>query len=277
MGRLEGQSVVVTGAASGIGEATARCIVREGGRVVIADLQEERGAALADELGAAAAFCRTDVSIEDDIAAAVATAQRAFGGLDGMVNNAGIIGAVGSIMETRAEDFDHTMAILSRAVFLGIKHAGRAMRDKGRGAIVSMASSAGITGGLGPHVYTMAKHGVIGLTKSAATEMAPLGIRVNAIAPGNTVTDMTSALITNDPSDHATATKAIAAMSPLGVAGTPDDVANAVLFLLSDEARYVTGHTLVVDAGQTTGGAAMGFHGREADVLLHAGKRKSSS
>lgn len=275
MGRFEGKSVVVTGAASGIGEAIARGVVREGGQVVIADLQVERGAALADELGAAAVFHETDVCNEDDIAGAVAMAQGEFGGLDGMVNNAGVIGAVGSIMETSAADFDHTMAILSRAVFLGIKHAGRAMREKGRGAIVSIASTAGITGGLGPHTYTMAKHGVIGLTKSAASEMASLGIRVNAVAPGNTVTDMTSALITQDPSNHETATKAIESMSPLGFAGVPDDIAAVVLFMLSDEARYVTGHTIVVDAGQTTGGTGMGFHGRDPEVLLHAGKRKT--
>ena len=275
MGRFDGKSVVVTGAASGIGEATARGIVREGGSVVIADLQEERGAALADELGAAAIFCRTDVCVEDDIANAVAAAERELGALDGMVNNAGIVGAVGSIMETPAEAYDHTMAILSRAVFLGIKHAALAMKDRRGGAIVSIASTAGITGGLGPHVYTMAKHGVVGLTKSAACELAALGIRVNAVAPGNTVTDMTSAVISRDPSDHATATRAIESMSALGIAGLPEDIANAVLFLLSDEARYVTGHTLVADAGQTTGGTPQQFHSRKPDVLLHAGKLKS--
>jgi NAD(P)-dependent dehydrogenase (short-subunit alcohol dehydrogenase family) len=275
MERFGGKSVVVTGAASGIGEATARAVVREGGSVVIADLQEERGEALAEELGAAAVFHKTDVCIEDDIAGAIAAAQREFGALYGMVNNAGIVGAVGSIMETSAEAYDHTMAILSRAVFLGIKHAGLAMKDERRGAIVSIASTAGIVGGLGPHVYTMAKHGVVGITKSAACELAPLGIRVNAVAPGNTVTDMTSAVISRDPSDHATATKYIAMGSPLGIAGLPEDIANAVLFLLSDEARYVTGHTLVADAGQTTGGAPQEFHTRKPDVLLHAGKTRS--
>jgi NAD(P)-dependent dehydrogenase (short-subunit alcohol dehydrogenase family) len=273
MGRFEGKTVVVTGAASGIGEATARALVREGGNVVIADLQEERGAALAKELGKQAVFHKTDVCLEDDIAGAVAAAQREFGGLDGMVNNAGIVGAVGSIMETSAEDYDHTMAILARAVFLGIKHAGLAMKDRG-GAIVSIASTAGVVGGLGPHVYTMAKHGVVGITKSAACEYAPHGIRVNAVAPGNTVTDMTSAVITSDPNDHATATKFIARGSPLGIAGLPDDIANAILFLLSDEARYVTGHTLVADAGQTTGGSPQEFHTRKPNVLLHAGKTR---
>jgi len=274
MERFTGKSVVVTGAASGIGEATARSLVREGGRVVIADLQEERGAALAEQLGPAAVFQKTDVCIEDDIAGAIHRAQREFGGLDGMVNNAGIVGAVGSIMETSADAFDHTMAILSRAVFLGIKHAARAMKERG-GAIVSISSTAGVMGGLGPHTYTMAKHGVVGITKSAASELSALRIRVNAVAPGNIVTDMTSAVISSDPSNHDLAAKAIARMSPLGIAGLPEDIANAVLFLLSDEARYLTGHTLVVDAGQTTGGAPADFHRAPADEMLHAGKRRS--
>jgi NAD(P)-dependent dehydrogenase (short-subunit alcohol dehydrogenase family) len=278
MGRFDNQVVVVTGAASGIGEATARGIVRDGGSVVIADLQEEAGQALADELGAAAVFHKTDVTREEDIAGAIATAQSEFGTLTGMVNNAGIVGAVGSIMDTSAEAYDHTMSILARAVFLGIKHAAIAMKPGRRGAIVSLASTAGIVGGLGPHVYTMAKHGVVGLTKSAACELAAHGIRVNAIAPGNTVTAMTSAVISNDPNDTETATRQIAETSPLGIAGMPEDIANGIMFLLSEEARYTTGHTLVMDAGQTSGGLEQpAFFAAEADVILHAGKRSSSS
>jgi NAD(P)-dependent dehydrogenase (short-subunit alcohol dehydrogenase family) len=276
VGRFEGRNIVVTGAASGIGEATARGIVRDGGNVIIADLQEDKGKALAETLGPAAVFQQTDVSREEDVAAAVAAAQREFGELHGMVNNAGIVGAVGSIMETSVEAYDHTMAILSRAVFLGIKHAGLAMKSNRRGAIVSIASTAGIVGGLGPHVYTMAKHGVVGLTKSAACEMAGYGIRVNAVAPGSTVTAMTSAVINDDPEDRETAARHIAEGSPLGFAGLPDDIANAILYLLSDEARYVNGHTLVVDAGQTTGGIPPDFYAWEADVLLHAGRRSST-
>jgi NAD(P)-dependent dehydrogenase (short-subunit alcohol dehydrogenase family) len=270
MGRFNDACVVVTGGASGIGEATARGIVAEGGRVLIADLQEEPGQSLARELGSSACFQATDVTREEDIERAVAVACEQFGPLTGMVNNAGIVGAVGSIMDTPAEAFDHTMSILSRAVFLGIKHAARAMRPQRRGAIVSLASTAGVVGGLGPHVYTMAKHGVVGLTKSAACELAALGIRVNAVAPGNTVTPMTIALIENDP-DAAAA--AIADVAPLGIAGMPEDIANAILFSLSDDSRYMTGHTLVVDAGQTTGGQAPEFFSDEAQVILHAGQR----
>ena len=270
MDRFKDHCVVVTGGASGIGEATARAIVAEGGRVVIADLQEEAGRALVAEFGQSALFCRTDVTAEDDIAGAVAAAQKKLGPLTGMVNNAGVVGAVGSIMETSADAYDRTMAILSRGVFLGIKHAARAMKPHGRGCIVSLASTAGVMGGLGPHVYTMAKHGVVGITKSAAAELAPLGIRVNAVAPGGTVTPMTSALGDGDPRSTA---EFIAAGSPLGIPCLPEDIANGILYLLSDDARQLTGHTLVLDAGITTsGGMRPPFFEQDATTLLHAGK-----
>lgn len=272
MARFDNGCVVVTGGASGIGEATVRGIVAEGGKVVIADLQEERGQALAEELGDAALFQHTDVTKEDAIVAAVELAEARLGKLTGMVNNAGIVGAVGSIMETPVEAYDHTMAILSRAVFLGIKHAARAMQPHGKGSIVSLSSTAGIMGGLGPHVYTMAKHGVVGITKSAASELSGSGIRVNAIAPGGTVTAMTAALAGNDT---AAITESIAESSPLGFACMPEDIANAILFALSDDSRYMTGHTLVIDAGETTGGSPADFHSAEAEELLHAGQRRS--
>ncbi len=272
MGRFENAVVVVTGGASGIGEATTRALVNEGSKVVIADLQEERGRALAEELGSAVRFQRTDVTREDDIEAAVALAQSEFGTLTGMVNNAGIVGAIGSIMDASAKTYDQTMAILSRGVFLGIKHAARAMRDSG-GAIVSLASTAGILGGQGPHVYTMAKHGVIGLTKSTASELAGYGIRVNAVAPGGTVTPMTDALGDNNPENTAAW---IAAASPLGIPCMPEDIAAGILYLLSDEARYITGHTLAIDAGLTTAGSLPPpFYSEASDMLLHAGQHGS--
>ena len=270
MSKFNSQCVVVTGGASGIGEATVRSIISGGGRVVIADLQEDRGRALVSELGSCAAFHFTDVTREDDIAGAIALAQKEFGPLSGMVNNAGVVGAIGSIMETSAEAFDQTMAILSRAVFLGIKHAAKAMEPQGRGAIVSLASTAGIAGGLGPHVYTMAKHGVVGLTKSAACELARIGIRVNAVAPGFIKSEMSDSLGDNNPD---TTAKFIAQSSPLGFACMPQDIANAILFLLSEDARYMTGHTMVVDAGETTGSEPPPFFSADADMLRHAGKR----
>lgn len=274
MSRFSGKGFVVTGGASGIGEATTRSLVAQGGRVVIADVQEDLAKALVTELGDAVIFQHVDVTQEHDLIAAIDLAVAQFGQLDGMVNNAGIIGAVGSIMDTSVEAYEFTMSVLSRGVFLGIKHAGRAMQANGSGAIVSLASTAGVKGAEGPHVYTMAKHGVVGLTKSAASEFAAFGVRVNAVAPGGTVTPMTSALT---DSNIDLITEHIAAESPLGIACMPQDIADGILFLLSDEARYITGHTLVIDAGLTTGGAASQFYSREAGIMLQGGQTRSKN
>ena len=253
-GRLEGRTAVITGAASGIGAGTARLFVEEGARVVVADMQIDAGRALVDELGESARFAEVNVLDEAQVAAAVDLAVAEFGRLDIMFNNAGIVGAVGRISEMSAEAWDNTIGILLRGVFLGVKHAARVMLPQNSGVILSTASTAGVLGGLGPHAYTAAKHGVIGLTKSVANELAPNGIRVNAIAPGNTVTAMTASVTTGDANDVEGTTARIASMSPLGYAGVPHDIAAAALYLASDDARYVSGHTLVVDAGQTTAG-----------------------
>jgi NAD(P)-dependent dehydrogenase (short-subunit alcohol dehydrogenase family) len=265
--RLKDKVAVVTGAASGIGEGTARLFHAQGAAVVIADLQEKAGAALAAELGDRARFIRTDVTVEADIAAAVDLAVAEFGALDIMVNNAGIVGAVGSIKDTSLEDWNRTISILLTGVFLGVKHAARVMIPRRRGSILSVASTAGVMGGLGPHAYTAAKHGVVGLTKSAASELAQHGVRVNAVAPGNTVSAMTAYVITGEAVDYEKTHKQIAAGAPLGIAGTPEDPAYAMLYLASDEARYVTGHTLLVDSGQTTGGTIPAFHNGPASVI----------
>ncbi len=265
--RLKDKVAVITGAASGIGAGAARLFHAEGAMVVLADMQEGPGAAIARDLGARARFIRTDVTSEADIAAAVDLAVSAFGGLDIMVNNAGIVGAVGSIRETAREDWDRTLAVLLTGAFMGIKHAARVMVPRRRGSILSVASTAGVMGGLGPHAYTAAKHGVVGLTKSASSELAQHGVRVNAVAPGNTVTAMTAFVVTGDAADHEATRARIAAGSPLGIAGTPEDPAYGLLYLASDEARYVTGHTLLVDAGQTTGGTIPAFHNGPASVI----------
>ena len=274
MARLDGKVAVITGGASGIGAGTARRFVAEGARVVVADIQPEPGEALASELGDAARFARTDVTAEADVATAVDTAVEAFGRLDCMFNNAGIVGAIGPIADTPVEAWDETMAILLRGVFLGCKHAARVMVPQGSGSIISTSSTAGIVGGLGPHVYTAAKHGVIGLTKSVANELAANGIRVNAISPGNTATAMTASAIGGDHTDIAGAVSRIESTSPLGIAGLPEDIAAAALYLASDESRYVSGHTLVVDAGQTTAGMTPGrFHQGRTQLLGEAGRR----
>lgn len=251
-GELRGKTAVITGAASGIGAATARKFVAEGASVVLTDVQDEAGQKLAESLGAAALFVHADVRREGDIAEAVDTAVGKFGALDIMVNNAGVIGIAGSIVNIPADGWTNTLDILLNGTFYGMKHAARAMIPRKQGVIISLSSTAGILGGLGSHAYTAAKHAVIGLTKSAASELCAYGIRVNCVAPGNTVTAMTARAIAGDPSGTEVAEQAIAKGSLLGIAGTAEDQAEAIAFLASERARYINGHVLVADAGQTT-------------------------
>ena len=255
-GRLEGKSAAITGAASGFGAATARRFVAEGCRVVLGDIQEGPAATLARELGPAAIFLRCDVTREEDVAPLVDCAVREFGALDVMFNNAGIVGAVGPIATTPAEEWKATLDVLLNGVFYGMKHAARVMKPRMKGSIVSMASTAGLMGGLGPHAYCAAKHAVVGLTKNVSAELCRHGIRVNAIAPAGMATAMVANVMTGDPAAIDTTTQALAANSPLiHRAGTADDVANAALWLASGESGYTTGHTLTTDAGTTTGAA----------------------
>jgi NAD(P)-dependent dehydrogenase (short-subunit alcohol dehydrogenase family) len=248
---------VVTGGASGIGEGIVRRFVAGGGCCVIADLQIERAHALAAELGATVVAERVDVTVEGDVAAAVDLAVSRFGRLDCMFNNAGMLGAVGSIADHTLEAWNSTMAVLSTSVFLGIREAARVMIPQGGGAIVNTASTAGVRGGLGPHAYTAAKFAVIGLTESAAVELSAQNIRVNAIAPGRTVSGLTAGLITGDPDDVATTASHMASRARNGRAAFPDDIAAAAMFLASDEAWYVNGACLVIDgAGETLGDKA---------------------
>lgn len=272
-GRLAGHVAVITGGASGIGAGTVRRFVEEGARVIISDLQVDLGTALASELGDAVRFLRTDVTVEDDVAAAVDAAVETWGRLDCIFNNAGVLGAIGSITETSASAWDRSIAILLDGVFYGMKHAGRVMIPQGSGVILSTSSTAGLAGGLGPHAYTAAKHAVIGLTKSVASEMAPHGIRVNAISPGSIVTPLTATASTGDASNIDGATAHIKAKSPFGFAGEPSDIANTALFLASDEARNITGVCLAVDAGQTGFIGVGRFHQQSAAMVREAGQR----
>lgn len=267
-GRYEGQVAVITGGASGLGEATARLLVAQGGRVVIADYGVERGQAVATSLGDSARFVACDVTDESQIAAAMDMAVDTWDRLDGTFANAGIVGAVGPIAETDMGDFDRTMAVLLRGVFMTVKHAARAMTACGNGgAIVATSSVAGVQGGLGPHVYAMAKAGVIGLARSASAELAHQGIRVNAVAPGSIPTAMTAHVLVGDPAALDQAAESIGSRSPLGRAGTPNDIAETVLFLLSGAGSYITGQTIVVDAGVTSGAAMTGRWSKSAMVV----------
>ena len=272
-GRLDGMVAVITGAASGIGAGTARRFVAEGASVVLADIQQELGESLNDELGDSALFAPTDVTSEDDVAAAVDMAVDQWGRLDVMFNNAGILGAVGSIADTPLGDWERTISVLLTGAFLGSKHAARVMVPRGSGSIINTSSIAGVTGGLAPHAYSTAKHGVIGLTRTVASEMAAHGVRVNAIAPGNTISAMTADVMTGDHSNLDEAAAVIQSKSPLGIAGEPGDIAGAVVYLASDEARYITGHTLVIDGGQVTAGSVPRFHMAESDLHAEAGSR----
>ena len=240
---------IVTGGASGIGEATARRFVDEGALVVVADLDDERADGVAESLGDQAVARRVDVASEDDVAALVDAAVDRFGRLDIMFNNAGILGAVGPIAQIEGSAWSRAIDVLLSSVFYGVKHAARVMIPQGSGAIVNTTSTAGVRAGLGPHVYTAAKHGVVGLTGSVAAELGPHGIRVNALAPGGTVTALTTKLTTGDPDDVETATARIGTRSPMGRGGHAHEMADAVVFMVSDEASFLNGHTLVVDGG----------------------------
>ena len=198
MGRLAGRSAVVTGGARGIGEGIVRLYVEEGARCIIADIDVEAGEKLAAELAPNAIFVRTDVTSESDIASAIEAAILEFGGLDIMVNNAGVVGVIGHIDTTPLAEYERTMSILVTSVFLGTKLAAGVFKKQRSGVIINTASTAGINGGLGPHVYTAAKHAVVGLTKSVAVELAPFGIRSNVLVPGATVSSLTAGVVTGD-------------------------------------------------------------------------------
>ena len=258
MGRLDGKVAVITGAASGIGRRTAEVFAEEGARVVLADLDEERGRRLAEALGPQGSFIRTDVARGVEIRAAVDHAVQRFGRLDIMYNNAGFGGARDGIAELTEEGWDATMAVLLRAVFLGIKHAAAVMKLQRSGVILSTASVAGLnTAWSTPHIYNTAKAAVIQLTKSVALELGEFGIRVNCLCPGWIATsifagglNLPSQLLDKVPD---LAAGHIADRQPLKRAGRPNDIAHAALWLASDEAEWVTGHALVVDGGVMTG------------------------
>jgi NAD(P)-dependent dehydrogenase (short-subunit alcohol dehydrogenase family) len=257
MGVLEGKVSVITGGASGIGAATVRLFVAEGSRAIIADVADEQGERLADELGEAAAFIHTDVSRESDVKAAIALAVDRFGRLDCLFNNAGFGGVDGMIEEIDGAGLERTMGVLFSGVVFGMKHAAPVMKRRGSGSIISTASVAGLQAGLGPHIYSGAKAAVVHLTRSVAVELAASGVRVNCICPGGIATPIFARQL--GLSDEATdqtlplLEQGLARLHPIGRSGRAADIAQAALWLASDASSFVCGHALVVDGGATCG------------------------
>jgi len=256
-GRLEGRVAVITGGASGMGRSTALRFLDEGASIVVADLNEGTGKQtleLAEKKKAASRirFIRTDVSREADVEAMIELAMTEFGRLDVVFNNAGIGGAIGSLLETEVDDWDFTFDVLVRGVFLGIKHGARAMKATGLGgSIINTASVAGLSGGAGPAAYSAAKAAVINLTRAAALELAEHRIRVNAICPGGILTPL---LHRGNPD---VVKRRLDGLQPWPEAGTGENIAGAALFLASDDAAFVTGESLLVDGGLTAMGPAL--------------------
>ncbi|MFO1327884.1 MAG: glucose 1-dehydrogenase [Rubrivivax sp.] len=257
MGMLDGQVAIITGGASGIGEASVRRFVAEGAQVLMADVQDDRGQRLAAELGPCCRYRHADVTQAADVQALVDQAMADHGRLDCLFNNAGAAGAGGPIEEVAPEAWDATMALLLRSVYLGLHFAAPVMKRQRRGSLISTASVAGLQANFGPHAYSAAKAAVIQLTRSVATELGESGVRVNCICPGGIATPIFGKGM-GLSAEQADATVApmrqvLAGMQPLPRAGLPDDIAQAALWLASDASSFVNGHALVVDGGLTAG------------------------
>ena len=253
MGQLDNKVAIVTGGASGIGEATARLFVDEGAVVYIADVQDDRGQALADELGDRAIFTHANVANEEHVRALVGRASTVQGHLDVMFNNAGLGGVVGPIAQQPVEEFDTTVAVLFRGVFLGLKHAGRIMGRQRSGSIISTSSIAARVAGVSPHVYSACKAAVIQLSRSVAMELGEKGVRVNCVCPGAIHTPMVAELLTGDYGREDEVEESMSTYQPIRRTGLPVDVARVVLWLAGEQSSFVTGHALVVDGGMSGG------------------------
>jgi NAD(P)-dependent dehydrogenase (short-subunit alcohol dehydrogenase family) len=256
-GQLEGKVALITGGCSGIGLGTVELFVAEGAKVVVADVQDEKGAMLERRFPDRACYSHCDVTEEADIAKAVALAKEAFGGLDILFNNAGSGGAGSGIPDMTVEAWDGTMNLLLRSVMLGMKHATPLMQARGGGSIINTASIAGLEAGWGPVAYSTAKGAVIHLSRVAAAQLARDKIRVNAICPGLIATSIFGASIglPRQVADQMAARVAETAskFQPIAKAGMPEDIARACLYLASDASVFVTGTHMVVDGGITTG------------------------
>lgn len=255
MGKLTGKVAIITGGARGMGAATSRLFVNEGAKVAIADVLDEAGEALATELGDNARFFKLDVTSEDNWAQVVNAVEQAFGPVDALVNNAGIL-MFKSILDTTKADFEKVLGVNLVGELLGIKAVAPGMIARGRGAIVNVSSVDGMKGANGLVAYASSKWGVRGLTKVAAMELGHKGIRVNSVHPGGVDTVMSN----HSAAPREDVNKAYGNV-PLQRIGGPEEVAAASAFLASDEASYIHGAEIVVDGGMTVGSYYMGFPG----------------
>lgn len=249
-GELTGKGALITGGASGIGHATALAFARAGARVAIADVSEAGASATVSEIegaGGTATFIRCDVTKAADVEAMIARVVEQFGRLDIAFNNAGIGGAIATTDKYPEDEWARVIAVNLTGVFYCMKYELRQMKEQGGGTIVNTASAAGLVGAGGLSAYDASKHGVVGLTKSAALENAKRGIRVNAVCPGWVETPMLGDL----GSENANFQEGIVKYHPIGRLGTPEEVAQAVVWLASDAASFVTGTCLSVDGGLT--------------------------
>jgi 3alpha(or 20beta)-hydroxysteroid dehydrogenase len=243
MARFDGKVVLISGGARGQGAAEARMLVAEGAKVVLGDVLEAEGRRLAEELGPAVAFLRQDVTEEADWARAVAAAESLCGGLHGLVNNAGIY-LPHALMDTDAALFERHMRINQLGCFLGMRAAVPAMERAGGGSIVNISSVAGLRGSPNAFAYCATKWALRGMTKAAAIDLAPRGIRVNSVHPGPIATEMLKVRTEEE-------NRARLRTVPMGRQGTAEEVAKLVLFLLSDDSAYMTGAELAIDGGAT--------------------------
>ncbi|WP_326600617.1 SDR family NAD(P)-dependent oxidoreductase [Rhodococcus sp. PD04] len=245
--RMQDKIVIITGASSGLGRATAELMTAEGARVVMADISQEAGQAAAQEIGAD--FVRTDVGNPAEVDALVSGTVARYGRLDVMCNNAGVH-ASGPLLDTTNDDFERVVAVNFAGIFYGTRAAGRVMAEQGSGAIVNTASNGGYLPTEGMAVYCGTKAAVVAMSKACALELAPKGVRVNTISPGTMLSGMVP--------DVEGIVDVLDKLQPVGYAANPSQMATGILYLASDDANYVTGHDLIVDGGATAGRVALG-------------------